>query len=292
MSIKIENKVKPFSVISFLLLVLFFVFIIVPFIMVVLTALKTPFEINDMPNRTIWHRLLPDSFSNYENIKAVFYGYATQLNGVPFYKFIINSLIVTFCALVPSLLFALTAAYGFAKYDFPGRNIIFYMFLGLVMVPMEMISIPLFMVVSKLGLINTYLGIMLPSFISAFGTFLLKESMEPIPNSYIEAGRIDGAGEFWIFRSIILPMVQSSIVTFVVIKCTWNWNEFFWPLLVVSDEKMKTVTLGLSKFSNDLFKEYGQLNAAVLISIIPLLLVFIFCNKYIKQGLMNSGVKG
>ncbi|QQO10983.1 carbohydrate ABC transporter permease [Breznakiella homolactica] len=280
------------KIVTYFLLTCFFIFILVPFVMIVLTALKNPSEITDMPNRTLWHRIIPDSFANFENIKAVFFGYASQLNGVPFYRFIYNSLIVTVCSLIPSLFLALTSAYGFAKYEFPAKNIVFYMFLGLVMIPMEMVSIPLFMIISRMGLINTYAGMMVPGFISAFGTFLLKESIEPIPLSYIEAGRIDGAGEFWIFRKIIVPMIKGPIVTFIVIKATWSWNDFFWPLLVVTEEKMKTVTLGLSKFSNDLFKEYGQLTAAVLLSIIPLLIVFIFCNRNIKSGLMSAGVKG
>ncbi|MFA6784691.1 MAG: carbohydrate ABC transporter permease [Sphaerochaeta sp.] len=278
--------------VSRLLLLTFFIFTLVPFIMVFFTSFKTTMEINNMPYRTLWHRIIPDDFTNFQNIRSVFNGSASQLNGVPFYTFIINSLIVTFVSLFPSLILAATSAYGFAKFNFPGKNVIFYMFLGLVMVPMEMISIPLFMTVSKLNLINTYVGIMIPSFISAFGTFLLKESIEPLSDSYIEAGRIDGAGEFQIFRKLIMPMLSGPLVTLIVIKCTWCWNDFFWPLLVVSEESMKTVTLGLSKFSNDLFKEYGQLNAAVLLSLLPLLIVFIISHRQIKVGLMGAGVKG
>ena len=280
------------TIITDILLVMFLIFVLVPFFMVVFTAFKTAPEINDMPNRSLWRRIRPDSFLNLENFKAVLNGSAKQLNGVPFTNFIVNSLIVTIVSLFPALFLALTAAYGFAKFEFPGRKICFYAFLGLVMVPMEMISIPFFMTVSRMHLVNTYVGIMIPSFISAFGTLLCKEAMEPIPDSYIEAGRIDGAGEFVIFSKLIVPMISGAIVTFVVIKSTWCWNEFFWPYLVVSEEKMKTITLGLSKFSNDLFKEYGQLNAAVLISILPLFIVFILGNKQIKNGLMHNGVKG
>lgn len=287
-----QHRISVGKIIATALIVLYFIFALVPFMMVFFTAFKTTMEINDIPNRSMIRRILPDDFTNFSNIVSVFNGTASQLNGVPFWRFIVNSLIVTVCSLFPALILASTAAYGLAKYKFPGKTLIFYMFLGLVMIPMEMISIPLFMSVSKLGLINTYVGIMIPSFISAFGTFLLKESIEPIPNSYIEAGRIDGAGEFNIFLKLIMPMLSGPLVTFVVIKCTWCWNELFWPLLVVSNESMKTVTLGLSKFSNDLFKEYGQLNAAVLISIIPLLLIFIFGHKQIKVGLMGTGVKG
>jgi ABC-type glycerol-3-phosphate transport system permease component len=273
-------------------LICFFVFILVPFIMIILTALKNTPEIIDMPNRNLWQRIMPDSFTNFENIKAVLFGYASQLNGTPFYRFIINSFIVTFFSLIPSLGFSLSAAYGFSKYQFCGKNVIFYMFLGILLIPMEMISIPLFLMVSRLRLGNSYIGMMIPQFISAFGIFLIKASMDPIPSSYIEAGRIDGAGEFWIFRRIIIPMVKTAVVTFIIIKSIWNWNDFFWPMLIVTEEPMKTITLGLSKFSNDLFKEYGQLTSAVLLSIIPLLIVFIFCHRNIKAGLMNTGVKG
>ena len=287
-----KEKINFGKIISDILLVIFFAIVIVPFIMVIFTSFKSTIEINDMPNRDLIHRILPDNPLDFTNLIQVFTGTATQLNGVPFYRFIINSFIVTLGSLVPSFILAATAAYGLAKYKFPCRNIIFYLFLGLVMIPMEMISIPLFMTVSKLHMINTYVGMMIPSFISAFGTFLLKESIEPISDSYIEAGRIDGAGEVRIFSSLILPMLSGPIVTFVVIKCTWCWNDFFWPLLVVSTEKMKPVTLGLSRFSTDLFKEYGQLNAAVLLSMLPLLIVFIICNRYIKTGLMGSGIKG
>ena len=287
-----RNRIKPGKIISTVLIVLFFIFVIVPFVMIIFTSFKSTMEINDMPNRNLFHRIFPDNPFDFTNLKLVFTGEASQLNGVPFYRYILNSFIITLGSLIPAFVLAATAAYGFAKYNFPGKNIIFYMFLGLVMIPMEMISIPLFMTVSKLRLVNTYLGMMIPSFISAFGTFLLKESMEQISNSYIEAGRIDGAGEFRIFSKLILPMLSGPIVTFIVIKCTWSWNDFFWPLLVVSTDYMKPVTLGLSRFSTDLFKEYGQLNAAVLLSIIPLLIVFIFCNRQIKTGLMGAGIKG
>lgn len=270
----------------------FIIFIIIPFVIIIFTAFKTPQEIIDMPNRTLFHRIFPDSFLNFKNIIDVFNGTATQLNGVPFYLFVINSFIVTVFSLFPALILSLTSGYGFAKYDFPGKGIIFYLFLGLIMIPMEMISIPLFMIVSKLHLVNTYLGMMLPGCISAFGTFLLKESISAIPDSYIEAGRIDGASELWIFRKIIVPILSGAIVTFIVIKSTWSWNDFFWPLLIISTERMKTVTLGMSKFSNDLFREYGQINAAVLISILPLLTVYAFGRKQIKVGLMSSGIKG
>jgi ABC-type glycerol-3-phosphate transport system permease component len=275
-----------------ILMTFFFIFIIVPFAMILLTALKLNPEIIDMPNRTIFHRIFPDSFANFENIVNVFTGHTVAQNGFPFYRAVFNSLIVVVITLLPSLVLALTAAYSFAKFKFPGKEIVYYLFLGMLMIPTEMTSIPLFLMVSRFRLINTYPGLMVPSFMSAFGTFLLRAAMEPIPKSYIEAGRIDGAGEFWIFSKIIVPMVNVHIVTFMVIKCVWTWNDFFWPLLVVTEERMRTVTLTLNRFITDLIKYWGEVCAAVVISIVPLLIIFIVFNSNIKTGLMNTGIKG
>jgi ABC-type glycerol-3-phosphate transport system permease component len=286
------KKYIPGKLITLLLLAGFFTFIIVPFAMIVFTALKPNPEIIDMPNRTILHRIIPDSFFNFTNITNVFVGTTVAQNGFPLYRAIFNSLIVMVITLVPSLILALTAAYSFAKFKFPGKEIIYYLFLGMLMIPSEMTSIPLFMMVSKLRLVNTYLGLMVPSFMSAFGTFLLRAAMEPIPVSYIEAGRIDGAGEFWIFSRIITPMIHAHIVTFLVIKCVWTWNDFFWPLLVVTEEHMRTITLSLNRFVSDLIQYWGEVCAAVVISIIPLLIIFILFNSNIKTGLMNTGIKG
>ncbi|GHT86874.1 sn-glycerol-3-phosphate transport system permease protein UgpE [Spirochaetia bacterium] len=287
-----KKKINPGALITWPLMILFFAFILVPFVMILFTGLKSNPEIIDMPNRTIFHRIVPDSFFNFDNFKNVFFGTTVAQNGFPLYRSIINSFIVVLVTIVPSLILSLTAAYSFAKFKFPGKEIIYYLFLGMLMIPTEMTSIPLFLIVSKLHLANTFPGLMVPSFMSAFGTFLLRAAMEPIPKSYIEAGRIDGAGEFYIFGRIICPMVQSHIVTFLVIKSVWTWNDFFWPLLVVSDERMRTVTLSLNRFVTDLIKYWGEVCAAVVISIIPLLIIFIVFNANIKTGLMNTGIKG
>jgi ABC-type glycerol-3-phosphate transport system permease component len=280
------------KIITWPLMIVFFTFIIVPFVMILFTALKSNPEIIDMPNRNMFHRIVPDSFANFDNIKNVFVGKTVTQNGFPLYRAILNSFIVVLITMIPSLVLALTAAYSFAKFQFPGKEIFYYLFLGMLMIPTEMTSIPLFLIVSKLRLVNTYPGLMVPSFMSAFGTFLQRAAMEPIPKSYIEAGRIDGAGEFWIFRKIIVPMVQSHIVTFMVIKSVWTWNDFFWPLLIVTEERMRTVTLSLNRFVTDLIKYWGEVCAAVTISIIPLLIIFIVFNSNIKTGLINTGIKG
>jgi len=163
--------------------------------------------------------------------------------------------------------------------------------LGLLIVPMEMVSIPLYLIITRLRLANTYVGIAIPFAISAFGLFIVKDSIEPIPSDYIEAARIDGASEPWILIRIILPMVKMAIVTFIIIKFLWTWNEYFWPLLVVNTDKMKTVTLGLSRFSTGYFKVYSELTAAVVLSLTPILVMYIFTRRFIVKGVVLSGLK-
>jgi multiple sugar transport system permease protein len=277
---------------SVLLLCLFFVFIIIPFVTILLTAFKTNPEIVDMPNRTLYHRLFPDSWTNFSNLVNVWTGNTISQMGLPFWRSLVNSFIVLIVTIVPGLALALTAAYSFAKFKFPGKEIAYFLFLGMLMIPTEMTSIPLYMMVSKAHLVNTHIGLMVPSFMSAFGTFLLRSAMEPIPASYIEAGRVDGAGEFWIFSRIIVPMVQPFIVTFLVVKSVWTWNDFFWPFLVVTRGEMRTLTLALNRFITDIAQYWGEVMAAVMISIVPLLIIFVVFNSNIKTGLMNTGIKG
>jgi multiple sugar transport system permease protein len=119
----------------------------------------------------------------------------------------------------------------------------------------------------------------------------MKDAMEPLPSEYIEAARVDGAGEFWIFLRIVLPMVKTAVVTFFIIKLLWTWNEYFWPLIVINTDKMKTITLGLSTFSNAYFQEYSQLSAAVVLSLLPILVIYVFTRRFIVQGMVLTGLK-
>jgi multiple sugar transport system permease protein len=268
------------------------VFMLLPFFMMSVTAFKSAAEINDVANRGLLQRTLPDSWLNFANFRSIMDGTSPMLNGVSFLVFIKNSLIITLVSLVPALVLAVTAGYGFAKFTFPLKNVMFFMLLGLLMVPMESISIPLYLVVARAGLVDTYLGIMLPFMISAFGMFMIKQAIESIPNDYIEAARVDGCGEFWILFRVVLPMIRPTVVTLIVIKFLWTWNEYFWPYLVVNSESMKPITVGLAKFSTDLFQDYGPLMASVVLSIIPTLAIFIFTRRFIVRSISATGLKG
>jgi multiple sugar transport system permease protein len=276
---------------SRMFLLLMLLFMLLPFFMMIVTSLKSAPEINDVANRGLLQRTFPDHWLNFENFQAVITGTSPMLHGVSFLVFIRNSLIITLVSLVPALALAVTAGYGFAKFTFPGKQIFFFLLLGLLMVPIESISIPLYLVVARLGLVDTYLGVMLPFMISAFGMFMIKQAIEAIPQDYIEAARVDGCGEFWILFNVILPMIRPTVVTFMVIKFLWTWNEYFWPYLVTNVDEMKPITVGLAKFSNELFQDYGPLTASVVLTIIPTLLIFFVSRRFIVRSITMSGLK-
>lgn len=252
-----------------------------PFFWMVLTSLKRSYEIY-RKTLTFW----PDSFFYFNN-------YAEVFRSQPFARFFLNSFIVTGGCVGASLFFSSLGGYAFAKFDFPAKEIIFFGFiLSVLMVPIQALIVPLYRMFNSLGLSNTYLGIMGPSLISAFGVFLMRQFIETIPTDYIDAARIDGLSEFGIFFKIVLPLSKPALATLAVIKFFWTWNEFMWPLVIIHEENMKTVTLGLSYFSGVWHIEYTLVCTASFLSVIPILIIFIFLQKYVVKGMTMTGIKG
>ena len=160
------------------------------------------------------------------------------------------------------------------------------------MIPFEVLLIPLYLMFNSLGLVNTYIALMGPGLISAFGVFLMRQFIETIPNDYIDAARLDGLSEFGIYLKVVLPLAKPALAILVIIKFLWSWNEFLWPLVVVRDVSMKTITLGLSDFASRWYTEYTTSNTACFISIIPILIVFFIFQKYLIKGMTMTGLKG
>ena len=206
--------------------------VIIPFVGMVLTSLKTPAEIQRIPLK-LW----PENWLNFEN-------YRTLFQRQPFHLYVLNTIIVSGVSTVTSVIFSSLAGYGFAKFQFPLKEFWFFTILALLMIPFQAIVIPLYQWVVKFGLINTYVGLMLPQFVSAFGVFLMREAAEGIPDDYIDSARIDGSSELGIFFRIILPSIKPSLAALVIIKFLWTWNEFFWPLVSTNRDAMKVITLG------------------------------------------------
>jgi len=251
-----------------------------PFFWMAITSLKTAPEIQRVPLQ-----ITPDHWFNLTNYFEVF-------KREPFLRYLLNSTIVASIAAVSSLVVSSLAGFGFAKYHFPGRDAFFLAVVGIMMVPFQSVVVPLYTWMNRLGLLDTYMGIVAPDLVSVFGVFLMRQAIEMIPNDYIDQARIDGCSELRIFFSVILPSVKPAMATLLIIKFMWNWNEFFWPLVVINSAKMKVVTIGLMSFTNMYFIEYNLLTAAAVISILPILLIFLTLQRWVVQAVVMSGLKG
>jgi len=251
-----------------------------PFFWMAITSLKTAPEIQRVPLQ-----IFPDSWSHWENYRDVF-------TKQPFWRYLFNSALIASTAAVSSLVVSSLAGYGFAKFRFPGRDVFFFGIIGILMVPFQSVVVPLYMWVNRLGLLDTYPGIVAPDLVSVFGIFLMRQAIEVIPNDYIDAARIDGCSEPQIFFRVILPSVKPAMATLLIIKFMWNWNELFWPLIVVNSPQMRVVTMGLISFTNMYFIEYNLLTAAAVISVLPILIIFLALQKWVVQAVVMSGLKG
>jgi len=251
-----------------------------PFFWMAITSLKTAPEIQRVPLQ-----IFPDTWANLENYREVF-------KREPFGRYLFNSALVASIAAISSLVVSSLAGYGFAKFRFPGRDFFFFAIIGILMVPFQSVVIPLYGWVNRLGLLDTYLGIVAPDLVSVFGIFLMRQAIEVIPGDYMDAARIDGCSEFRIFFQVVLPSVRPAMATLLIIKFMWNWNEFFWPLVVVNSPTMRVVTMGLMSFTNIYFIEYNLLTAAAVISVLPILIIFLTLQKWVVQAVVMSGLKG
>ncbi len=252
-----------------------------PFIWMALTSVKQAPEIYRLPIS-----LLPDNFFYPEN-------YAEVFRRQDFIRFFENSFIIASGCTLASLFFSSLAGYAFAKFDFPAKEVLFFAtILAVLMIPFEVIVIPLYLLFNRVGLTNTYPGIMGPSLISAFGVFVMRQFIESIPQDYIDAARIDGMSEFGIFLRIILPLSLPGLATLGTVKFIWSWNEFLWPLVMVNTEEMRTVMLGLSTYAGLWHTDYTVVCAAAFLSVIPLLIVFVFLQNFVIEGMTMTGLKG
>lgn len=274
---RLREKLFRFGV-YFILAAATFV-LLFPLYWILITAVKPVGEIFAFPPK-LW----PSSF-HWENFIEV-------LRYSDFPTYFKNSAIVTVAATLITLSINLLAGYAFAKYRFRGREFFFLVMLSTLMIPLQVTMIPNFIIVSRLGLKNTYLGLILPPCAEAFGLFLSRQFMMSIPNELIESARIDGATEFTIFRKIILPNAMNLVNVLVIFTFMWRWNDFQWPLILLSDSKMYTVQLGLSMLNGTQYINWNQLMSASLLAILPVVCVFLIFQKRFVQGIASSGIKG
>ncbi len=206
-------------------------------------------------------------------------------------KHFFNSLILAILVTLISLLFNSMAAYAFAKFRFGVKDKLFKFLLSLMIVPGQVTMLPLFLILKQLGFINTYLGIIIPGMASVFGIFLLRQFMMSIPDSLIDAARIDGASDFKIFFKIILPLSKSVLITLGIFTFIGTWNDFLWPLIVMTDSSMYTLPVALANLMGEHTQDTELMMAGSVITILPIVILFAFVQKYYISGILVGSIK-
>lgn len=249
-----------------------------PFLWMLLGAFKDNLEVVAMPPR-----LLPSSwnFDNFSKIEGYF----------PLYRFFANSALVAVATTLLQLAICTMAAYVFAKIAFKGRQSVFVLFLTTMMIPAQVTLVPLFILFSRTDLIDTYAGLILPGIFSAYGTFLLRQSIMTIPNELMEAAFIDGASYYRVFFSVIVPLVKPTLSALSIFAFMSSWNNFLWPLIAVNSKELMTLPLGLSKLQGQWSTEWNLLMAGNVVSFVPIFIVFLFAQRYFIKGITMTGIK-
>lgn len=209
----------------------------------------------------------------------------------PFGTYFLNSIIAALASVALTVVISCLAGFSLAKYRYFGRNIAFIAILSTMMLPVQVILVPLYLVVRDLGWLDTYQGLILPQAVNAFSIFLMRQHMKSIPDDYIEAARLDGASELSILLRVIVPMSRASISAVVIFAFLASWDSYVWPLVVVSKDALRTLPLGLSLFFGEYASQYNQALAAALMMMLPVLLLFIVLQRQFVEGLTRSGLK-
>ena len=218
--------------------------------------------------------------------------YEKVLTKFPFLKTVANSLFISVSYTIITLISASMAAFAFAKVRFPRADLLLKVFLATMMIPTQVTIIPLFVVMNKLGLINTYGSVLLPSIFRPFAVFLLVQQMRTIPNDYLDAASIDGASTFTVYRKVALPLCAPTLATLSITTFMESWNDYLWPLLMLTDKSKMTLPIALSTLNGAYATEYNVLMAGSLISMVPIILIYIIAQKYFENGMMAGGIKG
>ncbi|MCA9876949.1 MAG: carbohydrate ABC transporter permease [Thermomicrobiales bacterium] len=274
-----RDKITPAYLSVQALLTLAAIITLVPVVWTVLSSLKTNSTIFAVPFR--W---LPETLQ--------WNNYVEAFQVAPFGRFFLNSTIVAISVTATTVFFAAMAGYGFSKFRFPGRNILFGMILSTFMIPFPVIMIPLFVLVRNFGWVNSYLGLIVPGALTGFAVFMMRQFIQAMPSELIDAARCDGAGEIRIFFTIVLPLARPALATLGILTFLDSWNNLLWPLIVIQSEEMQTIPLGLTKFSTLYSTNYSQMLAMAVIASLPVLIVFIIGRRQIINSLMLSGIKG
>ncbi|TCQ74864.1 carbohydrate ABC transporter membrane protein 2 (CUT1 family) [Ochrobactrum sp. BH3] len=271
------QNLKPGRVITWTLLFIGGLIMITPLVFMFSTSLKTASQVYDL-------RLIP--------AEPTLHNYATILADGRFLRWFMNSMIVAVVVTLSNVFFDSLVGYTLAKFQFRGRYFIFLAILSTLMIPTEMLVIPWYLMSSKLGWLDSYWGIMFPGMMTAFGTFLMKQFFEGVPNDFLEAARVDGLNEFQIWWKIAMPLVTPALSALAIFTFLGNWTAFFWPLIVSTSPELYTLPVGLSSFAVEQSIQWEMIMTGAAIATLPTLIVFMLLQRYIVRGVMLAGLKG
>lgn len=263
----------------YLVSILLAVLALIPFLWMISTSLKSRGALMSIPIEWIPSEPTLDA-------------YAEVFSRFPFLRTIGNSLLISVSFTLLTLVSASMAAFAFAKLRFRGSGVILSVYIATMMIPTQVTMIPLFVVMNRLGLIDSYASVILPGVFKPFAVFLLVQQMKTIPNDYLDAARIDGAGLFHIYFRVALPLCAPTLATLAVTTFMESWNDYLWPLLMLTDRNKMTLPIALSTLNGQYNTEYNVLMAGSLISMIPIIIIYIAAQKQFKAGLMAGGIKG
>lgn len=273
MQIRHENILG--KIVTWAILIIMLLFTLMPIIFMVTASMMTSRQILRMPFNWI-----PEKF-NWINFSKAIRG--NDFNYI-FLRNILNSLIVSTTVAITTVLLASLTGYGLAKFRFRGRDAVFMMIMGTMMIPFEAIMVPLYMVVMMLRIQNTYVGLILPFLVSAFGIFQMRQYLTTFPTEFLDAARVDGMGEFGIYAKIVLPNCKPVIATLSILAFRSQWDNLLWPLLVSQSEKMKTIPQYISAFAEERSTDEGAMMAAALLASLPMFILFMSLTKYFIGG--------
>ena len=273
---KIGTRITLYTV-----LVVWLAIFMVPVAWMVLSSLKTDEEIiragiEFLPRQLMWQN------------------YADVWRGVPFNRYIFNSTVVAVTTTVINVLISSMAGYGLAKFQFFGRKLIFLFILSSIMVPFQVMMIPLFILAKNFGFLNSLHGLIIPTAVTAFGVFLMRQTIVQIPNDFADSARIDGCSEVQIYWHVILPLARVAAITLVVLHFLGSWNDLIWPLLIVFKDEFTTLPLALTRLQGDwqFGFRYERLMSVAVIMSVPVVALYAVFNRFITRGITVGGLKG
>ena len=254
------------------------VIMVLPFVWMILTSFKPTEEILSWPPR-----LLPLhwTISNYIGVFEKW----------PFARFFMNSLVISAISTVSIVLTSSLTGFVFAKYRFPGKEVLFFLLLATVMVPFQVFMVPLYTTMAKIGLVDTYAGVLLPILIMSFGIFFMRQNISAIPDDLLDAARIDGSAEFGIFRNVVLPLSRPAMSALAIFAFMDAWAGFIWPLILTTTTRKFVLEVGLALFQHRFFVDYGSTTAGSTLAILPVIIVFMIFRRQIIEGVTLTGLK-